>query len=120
MQYGGKGVSPMILSIPLARGLQIFVLLTAFLAGSSMFTRDWLHAAPKSEVKVESEALPVVNINKATAEELQNVRGIGPALAERIVQYRDDNGRFARPEDLVNVRGIGEAKFQKIRNQISI
>ena len=90
------------------------------LANTPLFQSGWLYAAPKSEVQVEAKGTAVVNINKAGLEELQNVRGIGPALAERVIQYRDEHGRFERPEDLVNVRGIGEAKFQKIKSQISI
>ena len=91
----GKEVSPMIQTANLARALQVFLLMTVFLAGSSIFTSDWLHAAPKSETKVAS-AVAVISINKATAEELQTVRGIGPALADRIVKYRDEHGRFER------------------------
>lgn len=83
-------------------------------------SNQWLYAAPKTETKVEAAVSKMVNINKATLEELQTVRGIGPALAERVILYRDEHGHFERPEDLVNVRGIGEAKFQKIRSQISI
>lgn len=48
-----------------------------------------------------------VNVNTATAEELEALTGIGPALAQRIVEYRSSVGPFARPEDLQYVRGIG-------------
>ena len=61
----------------------------------------------------------VININKASADQLESIKGIGPALAQRIVDYRDENGKFERPDDLVNVRGIGQAKLRKIQHQIS-
>lgn len=75
--------------------------------------------ADKTAAPAEAAA-KVVNINQAGAEELQEIRGVGPAIAERILQYRQEHGRFEKPEDLVNVRGIGPAKFEKIKAQISI
>lgn len=96
-------------------------ILTPLIFGSlSAASLGRLDAAPKSEVQVQAQALKMVSINKAGNEELQLVRGIGPALAERIIQYREEHGPFRKVEDLANVRGIGEAKFQKIKDQISI
>jgi competence protein ComEA len=56
-----------------------------------------------------------VNINTASAEELQRLPGVGPAMAERIMTYRQENGKFAAPEDLMQVSGIGEKKFAKMQ-----
>lgn len=78
-----------------------------------------IYAAPQAQAQTEMIQAPV-NINSATAEELQSVRGIGPALAERIVQYRKENGSFRTLEDLTAVRGIGQAKLQRIKSQITI
>lgn len=103
------------------RSLAALLLFGVLFANTPLLQSEWLYAAPKSEVQVEAKkGTAVVNINKAGLEELQTVRGIGPSLAERVIQYREEHGRFERPEDLVNVRGIGEAKFQKIKSQISI
>ncbi len=96
------------------------LLLMAWFCGNPPVFSKWLYAAPKAEAKAVAPESPVINLNRATAEELQAVRGIGPALAERVIQYREEHGRFERPEDLVNVRGIGEAKFERIKNQVSI
>ncbi len=102
------------------KSLQWLLLTSVLFGGFSILQLDLLHAAPKSDVQVEAQALKVININKAGSEELQSVRGIGPALAERVIKYRDEHGPFKRLEDIVNVRGIGEAKFQKIKTQLSI
>lgn len=60
------------------------------------------------------------NINTASAEELQSLDGIGPALSQRIVDHRQANGRFSSIEELKNVSGIGEAKFASIKDAICV
>ena len=62
----------------------------------------------------------VVNINKASESELETLPGIGASLAGRIVEYRNQNGRFDSVEDIKNVSGIGESKFNSIREFISV
>jgi len=64
-----------------------------------------------------SWALAQVNINTATAQELQTLSGIGPAKAAAIVEYRTANGPFKSPEDIKNVRGIGNGIYQKISSK---
>ena len=61
-----------------------------------------------------------VNINTADAAELTKLKGIGPAMAQRIVEYREENGAFQSPEELQRVRGIGKAKFAKLKEQITL
>lgn len=56
----------------------------------------------------------LININTASAEELESLPGIGPVLAKRIVDYRSANGPFSTVDGLVRVSGIGEAKLAKI------
>lgn len=62
----------------------------------------------------------LVNINKASSEELQELDGIGEALAENIIAYRENNGRFKNIEDIKNVSGIGDSKYEKIKDNIKI
>ncbi len=61
-----------------------------------------------------------ININTATAEELDLLPGIGPAIAERIIQYRTENGPFKAPEDLKKVRGIGDALYNQMKDKITV
>lgn len=61
----------------------------------------------------------VVNVNSASAEELQTLPGIGPALAARIVDWRGRNGRFGGADDLAKVRGIGPATVTRLRPRIT-
>lgn len=61
-----------------------------------------------------------VSVNRATASELEELPGVGPVLADRIVAYRDANGPFDEVEDLLDVPGIGEAKLASMRDSIRI
>ena len=70
--------------------------------------------------QAQENAVAVVNINTASPEELITINGIGPALADRIVQYREEVGAFSAVDDILNVRGIGEEKFKKIREHITV
>ena len=60
-----------------------------------------------------------ININAASAEELQVLPGIGPVYAERIVQYRRDHGPFQRIEDITQVKGIGPKTLEQIAGMIT-
>ena len=61
-----------------------------------------------------------ININTASASELQELSGIGESLSQRIVDYRNANGAFASVDDLVNVSGIGDARLEQIRSKICV
>ena len=62
----------------------------------------------------------IVNINTANVEELKKLKGIGSAMAQRIIDYREANGSFQAPEDIMQVKGIGKAKYAKLKEQIAI
>ena len=61
-----------------------------------------------------------VNINKATETELQSLPGIGASLASRIIEYRNQNGKFSTIEDIKNVNGIGDSKYDNIKDFITV
>jgi len=61
-----------------------------------------------------------ININTATVEELQALPGVGPTIAQRIVEYRQAYGPFQKVEDLLNIKGIGEKKLEKIKPLVEV
>lgn len=61
-----------------------------------------------------------VNINTASQAELESLPGIGPALAGRIIQHREENGPFMVPEDIKNVSGIGDKRYEQLKNKITV
>ena len=61
-----------------------------------------------------------INLNKATAAELSQLKGIGMKYAKRIVEYRDKNGPFKNVEDLLNVQGIGPKTLEKNKDLIIV
>lgn len=65
-------------------------------------------------------ATPTININTADADTLALLPRVGPALAGRIVAFREDNGPFEQPEDLILVRGIGERTFEVLAPYVRI
>ena len=61
-----------------------------------------------------------VNINTADSDQLQTLNGVGPATAQKIIDYRDSSGRFTTIEDLKNVSGIGDKTFEKIKDHVCV
>ena len=62
----------------------------------------------------------LININTADETGLQKIRGVGPVIAGRIVEYRKNNGAFNSIDEIKKVRGIGEKTFQKIKDSITV
>ena len=76
--------------------------------------------ARQAQEEVTPEPSGPVDINTADLEQLQTLKGIGPALAQRIVDFREENGPFRSVEDLLQVKGIGEATLEKFRDHITV
>ncbi len=61
-----------------------------------------------------------INLNNATLEELTKLKGIGPAYAQRIIDYRENYGPFEKIEDLMKVKGIGQKTFDANKDIITV
>ena len=87
------------------------------LAGLSL--RDRQDRVPGVVIETEAE-VPPVDLNTATAEELDTLPGIGESLARRIIAYREANGPFGSIEEIMEVSGIGEAKFAELEDRVTV
>lgn len=84
---------------------------------------------PPMALSEEGQAMPstlrnassshLINVNTASQQELESLPGIGEILAQRIVEYRTQNGPFRSPEDLLKVKGIGPKKLEALRDRIT-
>lgn len=61
-----------------------------------------------------------VNINRADSSALQTIPGVGPATAQKIIEYRESNGRFSSIEEIKNISGIGEKTFENMKEYITV
>jgi competence protein ComEA len=73
-------------------------------------------AKPKSAATAASP----VNLNTATAAELQALPGVGAATAKLIIEHRQKNGGFKKVEELMNIKGIGEKSFLKLKPMVTV
>jgi len=83
-------------------------------------TAPALTPALRSLPTVIKQPIGKINLNTATLAELDTLPGIGPAIAQRIIEYRQQNGAFTKLEDIKKVRGIGDAMFEQIKELITV
>jgi competence protein ComEA len=77
-------------------------------------------AATEAPVVTEAPTSGLININTATLAELDTLPGIGPTTAQKIIDYRSQNGNFSTIEDIMKVSGIGPATFENIKALITV
>jgi competence protein ComEA len=73
-----------------------------------------------AESPAAQTTVTTIHLNQATAEQLQELPGVGPALAERIVSCRGQHGPFRSVDQLTEVKGVGSAKLAKFKDQLTI
>ncbi len=107
------------LAQPLADGVQVYIPSQEEVSGAPPAgvnqTNTVLISASSS-----GESGGLININTASLDELDSLPGIGPSTAQKIIDYRENNGPFATIEDIMNVAGIGESKFNQIKDLITV
>ena len=70
--------------------------------------------------KVVTNSAEKIDVNTASKRSLEEIKGIGPTLADRIIQYREEHGPFEKVEDIVSVKGVSEKLLEKINSQITV
>ncbi len=93
-----------------------FLGILSFILSVLILTPKITFAEASEEVVTEEK----ININTATKEELTRLKGIGEELAQRIIEYREQNGPFAKPEDISKVKGLGEKFLEKNHDRITV
>ena len=125
------------LAYPLEDGMKIYIptkeeteanknientLIESYVTSSSsgVSSKEDTNSTQGSSKSTTSTSNAKININTASQEELDTLPGIGPSIASKIIDYREENGKFNSIEEIKEVSGIGDAKYDKIKDSITI
>ena len=102
------------------RTLSLTLLLAGLLAMSPPVTAETGSVTLPRQAASNQDEAERIDLNTATATELEALPGIGPRTAQLIVEYREEHGGFEKVEDLMNIRGIGERTFLRLRPLVRV
>lgn len=85
-----------------------------------MVSGGCLQAAANGEGKDTGSSSAKININTAGSEQLRKLPRIGEKMSQRVIDYREKNGKFKRIEDIMKVKGIGEKTFEGFKDMITV
>lgn len=118
------------LPLLVTRTISYALLSLAFVTCSSSCVQRTSNQQPAASARANDQQSPSafsteprpqrININTASAKELESLPGIGKGLAERIIEHREKHGPFRRAEHLIIVRGISDRRFRALRDLITI
>ncbi len=93
---------------------------SAFTQRSALLSSAGTMKAAEKPAQNEKAPIHIVNLNIASKEELDKLPGVGKGIAEQIIRYRNEHGKFTSVDELKNVKGIGERKFKTLQQFVSI
>ena len=101
--------------------MRALLLVVGVLFAALCFSAPVAHAQEKAaKPKPAASVAAPINLNTATAAQLEKLPGIGARTAQLIVEHRQKNGNFKKVEELMNVKGIGEKSFLKIKSMVTV
>ncbi len=105
------------LAQPLYDGLQVYVPIIGEEVAPVVISNP---ASKTNIVPIPANSNGLININTADLASLDELPGIGPSTAQKILDYREENGLFTAVEEIMNVSGIGDAKFEQVKELITV
>ena len=102
------------------RFVTLFVVMSVVMVFAANAYAAEEQAAKEKAAKSSSASKDLININTGGVSELVKLPRVGEKIAQRIIEYREKNGKFKRIEDIMNVKGIGEKTFKQFEKMLTL